>query len=326
MNIKITKSFFLTCLVLSQFLFGFLNPAQAQTSGIVRLVIAFPPGGPSDALARQLAEQLGIELGQQVLVENKPGGNGAVAAQYVLNAPNDGKTLWLTTAGAITINPNLYPKLTYDVQNFAPVSLVVNNQEVLVVNGKNPVTDVDEFLKSSLLKKGGLNLTSSGIGSMPHMAISLFQDSTGKTFTHVPNKGAAPAITDLLGDHVDGFFGDIPGVLSYIQAGNLKAIGIAAPQRNPLLPNVKTFDEMGFKGMNLNNWSAIYVSKSVSNVVLDDLNNAIKRTLENKATYEKIKASGAEPQWSTRADLLRMAQTESNIWRRVIQKYNLKPE
>ena len=121
MNLKITKSIFLTCIVLSQFFFGLQHQAQAQTSGMVRLVIAFPPGGPSDALARQLAEQLGIELGQQVLVENKPGGNGAVAAQYVLNAPNDGKTLWLTTAGAITINPNLYPKLTYDVQNFAPV-------------------------------------------------------------------------------------------------------------------------------------------------------------------------------------------------------------
>jgi tripartite-type tricarboxylate transporter receptor subunit TctC len=300
--------------------------AQAQPNNMVRLVIAFPPGGPSDALARQLADQLGVELGQSVLVENKPGGNGAVAAQYVLNAPNDGKTLWLTTAGAITINPNLYPKLTYDVAQFAPVSLVVNNQEVLVVNGKNPVNDVDEFLKTSLLKKGGLNLTSSGIGSMPHMAISLFQDATGKTFTHIPNKGAAPAITDLLGDHVDGFFGDIPGVLSYIQAGSLKAIGIAASKRNPLLPNVKTFDEMGIKDMHLNNWSAIYVSKGVPSSVLDELNSALKRTLEHKATYEKIKASGADPQWSSRSDLSRMAQNESNIWRRVIQKYNVKAE
>lgn len=313
-------------LALGLLIFGANISSHAQSTNMVRLVIAFPPGGPSDALARQLADQLGVELGQNVLVENKPGGNGAVAAQYVLNAPNDGKTLWLTTAGAITINPNLYPKLTYNVQQFAPVSLVVNNQEVLVVNGKNPVTDVDEFLKSSLLKKGGLNLTSSGIGSMPHMAISLFQDSTGKTFTHIPNKGAAPAITDLLGDHVDGFFGDIPGVLSYIQAGSLKAIGIAATQRNPLLPNVKTFDEMGIKGMHLNNWSAIYVSKGVPNGVLDDLNSAVKRTLENKATFEKIKASGADPQWSTRSDLSRMAQNESTVWRRVIQKYNVKAE
>lgn len=317
---------FLNFLTLGLLIFGVNISTHAQSTSMVRLVIAFPPGGPSDALARQLADQLGVELGQNVLVENKPGGNGAVAAQYVLNAPNDGKTLWLTTAGAITINPNLYPKLTYDVQQFAPVSLVVNNQEVLVVNGRNPVSDVDEFLKSSLLKKGGLNLTSSGIGSMPHMAISLFQDSTSKTFTHIPNKGAAPAITDLLGDHVDGFFGDIPGVLSYIQAGSLKAIGIAASQRNPLLPNVKTFDEMGIKGMHLNNWSAIYVSKGVPTTVVDDLNSAIKRTLENKATFEKIKASGADPQWSTRSDLSRMAQNESTVWRRVIQKYNVKAE
>ena len=319
------KYFLIQSFIACQLIFGLQISVPAQTTSPIKLVIAFPPGGPTDSLARQMAEQLGVELGQTILIENKPGGNGAVAAQYVLNAPADGKTLWLTTAGAITINPNLYPKLTYDVQNFAPVSLVVNNQEVLVVNGKNTVSDVQEFLQNAT-KKGGLNLTSSGIGSMPHMAISLFQDATGKTFTHIPNKGAAPAITDLLGNHVDGFFGDIPGVISHIQSGNLKAIGIAASQRHPLLPQVKTFDEMGLKGMNLNNWSAIYVSKQVSNPILDELNSAIKRTLEHKATSEKIRASGADPQWSSRNDMAKMAQNESNIWRRVIQKYNVKAE
>lgn len=298
----------------------------AQSSNIVKLVIAFPPGGPSDLLARQLSEQLSIELGQSVVVENKPGGNGAVAAQYVLNSPADGKTIWLTTSGAFTINPTLYPKLTYDIKNFAPVSLIVNNQEILVVNSKNPANDVNEFLKNGSDKKGGLNLTSSGIGSMPHMAISLLQDASGYTFTHIPNKGAGPAIVDLLGGHVDGFFGDIPGVLTHIQAGNLKPIGIAASKRNPLFPEVKTFDEMGIKGIHLNNWSGIYVSKQVPANTIEDLNKAIKRTLENKMVNSKIKVSGADPQWSTPNELAQIAQNDFNVWKNIIQKYNFKPE
>jgi tripartite-type tricarboxylate transporter receptor subunit TctC len=300
--------------------------SMAQNSNVSKLVIAFPPGGPTDTLARQMAEQLGIELGQTIVVENKPGGNGAVAAQYILNAPADGKTLWLTTAGAITVNPGLYAKLQYDVKRFAPVSLVVNNQEVLVVNPKNPALDAQQLVKNAMQSKNGINLTSSGIGSMPHMAIELLKDATGNHYTHIPNKGAAPAITDLLGGQVDGFFGDIPGVLPYIQAGTLRAIGLAAPSRNAILPNVKTFAELGIKGMNLNNWSAIFVSKQVPPQTIDQLNKAIVRTLDNKALKEKLLNSGTDPQSSSVLELSNLVESETKAWTALIQKYEIKAE
>jgi tripartite-type tricarboxylate transporter receptor subunit TctC len=299
---------------------------MAQNTNVSKLVIAFPPGGPTDTLARQMVEQLGIELGQTIVVENKPGGNGTVAAQYILNAPADGKTLWLTTAGAITVNPGLYAKLQYDVKRFAPVSLVVNNQEVLVVNPKNPAFDAQQFVKNAIQSKNGINLTSSGIGSMPHMAIELLKDATGNHYTHIPNKGAAPAITDLLGGQVDGFFGDIPGVLPYIQAGTLRAIGLAAPSRNAILPNVKTFAELGIKGMNLNNWSAIFVSKQVPAPTIEQLNKAIVRTLDNKALKEKLLNSGTDPQSSSVLELSNLVESETKAWTALIQKYDIKAE
>ena len=316
----------LATLMLSSVLLAGAVPALAQAPNVTRLVLAFPPGGPTDSLSRQIAEQLGIELGQSIVIENRPGGNGAVAAQFVLNAPNDGKTLWLTTAGAITVNPGLYPKLAYDVKSFAPVSLLVNNQEVLVVNPKNPANDPAQFIKQAAATKNGVNITSSGIGSMPHMAIELLKDASGDYYTHIPNQGAAPAITDVMGGQVDGFFGDIPGVLPFIQAGSLKAIAIAAPKRFAMLPNVKTFDEIGVKGMYLNNWSAIYVSKQVPPAVIEHLNKAIVRTLSNKAVQDKLLASGTDPQHSTPQEMANQAEEETKMWKKIIQKYNIKAE
>ena len=301
----------LATLMLSSVLLAGAMPALAQAPNVTRLVLAFPPGGPTDSLSRQIAEQLGVELGQSIVIENRPGGNGAVAAQFVLNAPNDGKTLWLTTAGAITVNPGLYPKLAYDVKSFAPVSLLVNNQEVLVVNPKNPANDPAQFIKQAAATKNGVNITSSGIGSMPHMAIELLKDASGDYYTHIPNKGAAPAI---------------PGVLPFIQAGSLKAIAIAAPKRFAMLPNVKTFDEIGVKGMYLNNWSAIYVSKQVPPAVIEHLNKAIVRTLSNKAVQDKLLASGTDPQHSTPQEMANQAEEETKMWKKIIQKYNIKAE
>ncbi len=300
--------------------------AVAQTTNVTRIVLAFPPGGPTDSLARQIAEQLGVELGQSIVIENRPGGNGAVAAQFVLNAPNDGKTLWLTTAGAITVNPGLYPKLAYDVKSFAPVSLLVNNQEVLVVNPKNPANDPAQFIKEAMANKNGLNITSSGIGSMPHMAIELLRDATGDHYTHIPNKGAAPAITDVMGGQVDAFFGDIPGVLPFIQAGTLKAIAIASTKRFPMLPNVKTFDEIGVKGIYINNWSAMYVSKQVPAAVIDQLNKAIVKTLSHKTVRDKLLASGTDPEFSTPQEMANQAEEETKVWKKLVQKYNIKAD
>lgn len=293
---------------------------------LIRLVIAFPPGGSSDILARSISEQLSKELNQTVVVENRPGGNGAIAAQFVLNALPDGKTIWLTTSGAAAINPVLYPKLSYSMRSFSPVSLVANTPEVLVVNIKNPAGDAKQFVQNAAEQKNGSNIVSTGIGSLPHMAIALFSDSTKVSFTHIPSKGAAPAITDLMGGHVDGFFGDISGVISHIKAGNLKPIGIGATKRHPLLPDVKTFEEMGYKGIELNNWSAIFVAKNVPATVVNDLNHAIRKVVQNPVIREKLELSGIELKASSPDELASLVRTDMSRWKQIIASHNIKPE
>src|SRR5258706_2525965 len=196
-------------------------PVGAQSS-TVKIVIAFPPGGPVDFVARVLAEGLAKELEQTVVVDNRPGANGAISAQAVAKSAPDGNTLWLTSAGAAVMNPSLYQSLTYDIQrDFVPVSLVVNNSEVLVVNPGNPARNAAELVAQSKQKAEAMPIASSGIGSMPHLAMEVFADASGANLLHVPYKGAAPAITDVMGNQVAGFFGDIPGLIGFIRGGKL---------------------------------------------------------------------------------------------------------
>ncbi|MBP6853349.1 MAG: tripartite tricarboxylate transporter substrate binding protein, partial [Rhodoferax sp.] len=230
--------------------------AQTKTT---RIVISFPPGGPVDFVARSLAEQLGKELGQTVIIDNRAGANGAIGAGEVIRSSPDGHTLWFTSVGAAAINPSLYDKLAYDTQrDLAPVSLVANNVELLVVNPANPARDAAEFVANSKKRKDPTPMASTGIGSIPHFAIEQLSDASGAKLMHVPYKGAAPAITDLMGGQVDGFFGDIPGLIGHVRAGKLKAMGLASTRRHPALPDVKTLAEQGIANVDTNNWYALF--------------------------------------------------------------------
>ncbi len=305
----------------------FSLPVAAQ-SNITRLVVAFPPGGPVDFVARTIAETLGKELGHQVIVENKAGGNGAIAAEFVTRATPDGSTLWLTSVGAVAINPALYEKLAYNPErDLAPVSLVVNNVEVLVVGASVPfASGADLVVASRVPGSKPLAMASSGTGSVPHLAMELLNDAAKINLLHVPYKGAAPAINDVLAGHVTGFFGDIPGLISYINAGKLKALGIAAPKRHPLLPNVKTFNEMGIPGVDSDNWYALFAAKGTSAADLDRVNQAVRRTLNNPQVRARLQASGAEPSSSTSAELAALLKKDTAKWSRVVKVKNIKPD
>lgn len=300
---------------------------QAQPK-ITRIVVAFPPGGPVDFVARTLSEQLSKELGHQVIVENKAGANGAIAAELVARSAPDGQTLWLTSVGAIAINPSLYDKLSYDPQrDFAPVSLVVNNVEVLVVGANAPYNTGAEFVAASRQDPSKpLTMASSGTGSVPHLAMELLNDAAKTNFMHVPYKGAAPAITDVIAGHVHGFFGDIPGLIAHIKSGRLKAIGLAATKRHPLLPEVKTFEEMGVPGVDSDNWYALFAARSTPAAEIDRVNQAVRRTLENAAVKAKLQASGAEVSPSTPAQLATLLKNDSAKWARVVKAKNIKPD
>jgi tripartite-type tricarboxylate transporter receptor subunit TctC len=305
-----------------------LSSAAIAQPKITRLIVAFPPGGPVDFVARTLSEQLGKELGHQVIIENKAGANGAIAAEYVSRAAPDGNTLWLTSVGAVAINPSLYDKLSYDPQrDLTPVSLVVNNVEVLVVGANAPYNTGAEFVAASRQQKSApLTMASSGTGSVPHLAMELLNDAAKINLQHIPYKGAAPAITDVIAGHVNGFFGDIPGLVSHIKAGKLKAIALAADRRHPLLPDVKTFAEMGVPGVDSDNWYALFASKGTPAAEVDRVNKAVRRALGNEAVKAKLMASGAEVAPSSPAELAALLKKDTAKWARVIKAKNIKPD
>ncbi len=299
-------------------------PAFAQQN-VTRIIVGFAPGGPLDAVARQLAPQLGKELGTQVAVENKAGANAAIAAEFVAKAPPDGKTLWITSVGAVAMNPTLYDKLPYDpVRDLAPVSLVVNTVEILVVGANHPASDAAEFIAGARAR--GATLGSSGSGSVPHLAAELLADITNTRITHVPYKGVAPAITDTMARHIDGLFADVPVVLESIKAGRLKALGIAAPQRHPALPNVKTFQEQGIVGVDSNNWYAVFAPRATPAAELDRLSQAIRRALSDPDLMSRLAVTGLQPAPTTPAELARIVATDTAKWSKVIRDKKIRAE
>jgi tripartite-type tricarboxylate transporter receptor subunit TctC len=243
----------------------------------------------------------------------------------VINVPADGKVLWFTSAGAVAINPGLYEKLSYNpLRDLAPVSLVVNNVEVLVVNPSSAANNGSEFVAMS--KQREVTMASSGTGSVPHLAMEQLADSTKGRLLHVPYKGAAPAITDVLGGHVDGFFGDIPGLISYIKSGKLKPIGIAAPKRSPALPDVKTFAEMGVPGVDSNNWYALFAKAGTSKAEIDRINAGIKKVLAQEDIKNRLLQSGADPVGSSAEELGAVLKMDITKWTKLIKAKNIKPE
>ena len=313
--------------LLTVLLLAAVAPASAQTGNVVRLVIAFPPGGPVDFVARILAEGLTKELGQSVIVENKPGANGAISAQFVTKSAPDGMTLWFTSVGAAAINPSLYESLPYDMlRDFLPVSGVVDNVEVLVVNQNNPAGSTSDLVAASKQKKEPTPIGSSGIGSVPHLAMELLVDSTKANLLHVPYKGAAPAITAVMSGEVGGFFGDIPGLIGHIKGGRLKPIGIAAPKRHPLLPEVRTLDEQGIRGVESSNWYALFAPAKTPAAKIEALNAAVRRALAQDAIRTRLTASGADPAPSSPDELAALLKNDTARWGRLIRDKKIKGE
>ena len=292
----------------------------------MRIVIAFPPGGPVDFVARVLAEGLGKELNTTVIVENKPGGNGAVSAQAVIAAKPDGNTLWLSSAGAAAINPSLYQSLSYKMSDLAPVSVVVDNVEVLVTQPDNPAKSVTDLVAQSKQKKEPTPIASSGIGSMPHLAMELLVISSGANLLHVPYKGAAPALTDVMGGQVAGFFGDVPGLIGNVKGGKLKALGTAGAKRSAALPDVPTLDEQGIKGVEVNNWYALFAPAKTPQARIDELNAAVRKVLTSEPYRARLVESGAEPKPSTPAELAALVAADTAKWGKIIKDKGIKDE
>ena len=304
--------------------FGLSVKAQPAKKPI-RIIVAFAAGGPVDFVARTIADPLAKELGRVVLVENRPGASGAIGAAEVIRAEPDGETMWITSVGAAAINPALFEKMSYDMgRDFSAVSLIVNNVELFVTNTKNPANDAAQFIAAVKSKKDATPIGSSGTGSIPHLAMLQLQDSTGLDLLHVPYNGMAPALTDLMGGQVDAEFADVPAVINYVKGGRLKPLAIASKHRISQLPEVKTFEELGIKAVDSNNWYGIFVSSKTPRSVIDQLNKNLKKVLENPSTVTKLEQSGTEPRWSTPDELTAILKLDTQKWAKLIKDKNIK--
>ena len=235
--------------------------------------------------------------------------------------------MWITSVGAAAINPSLVEKSPYDTQrDFAPVSLVANNVEVLVVGAKDPAADAAEFVKTAKASKESTPMASSGSGSIPHLALIQLEEATGARFLHVPYKGMAPAFTDLMGGQVKGVFADVAAIMPHVQGGRLKAIGIAASKRHPALPQVKTFDEQGIKAVDTNNWYALFVSAKTQPAVVQELNKAVRSAIANPDVSARLLRGGAEPKTSTPQELAALLKADTAKWAALIKSRSIKAE
>jgi len=298
--------------------------AQDYPTRNIKIVIAFPAGGPTDFVGRLLADKFKDLLGQTVIVENKAGANGAIGAESVAKAAPDGYTLFLTTSGAVTITPNLRADTPYDtLRDFAPISEVVGNTEVLVVRPELGVNSAKDLIAMAKAKPATLAFASTGVGSPPHIALELLQTAAGVKFVHVPYRGAAPALTDLLGGQVATMFADAPVLMPHIQAGKLKAIGLASGARNPMLPDVPTLREQGYDTV-VDNWYGLLAPAKTPPAIIAKLHQAVRTALNDPVLRDKLVKSGATPVASSPEEFAKFLKDELERLGKVIREHGIK--
>ncbi len=296
--------------------------AQPKSS---KIVVAFPPGGPVDIVARLISDPMAKELGQPVIVENKAGGNTFIAAEMVARSPADGTVMFLTSMSTLVLNPLLYATMPYDpVKDFAMVSTVVSSPTVMVVNTDNKANDLAAFVAASKAAPKPLPFSSAGVGGTTHIALELLIDASGANVLHVPFKGAAPALTDLINGQVDAFLGDLPGVIGHIKGGKLKAIAVAAKQGTPVLPGVKTMGEQGMPNVLMENWYAIVVPAKTPAETIAKINKAVHAAVAAESVRQKLVEAGASIIPSTPEDLTKRVADDKARMGAVIKAKNIK--
>ena len=303
------------------------SPTQAQDypTRPIRVLIAFPPGGPTDFVGRLIADKMSTLLGQRVYIENKPGANGTVGADNIAKADPDGYSLFLTTAGAVTISPHIIANIPYDsLRDFAPIAEVVTNTTVLVVSPKMAIKTAKELVALAEQKPGAISFASTGIGSTTHLAQVLLADAAGASFLHVPYRGAAPMLTDLLGGQVQVVAADLTVLMSQIEAGTVVPIGAAADRRNQNIPDVPTLAEQGYPNTDASNWYALLAPAKTPTALIKKLNDAVNVALDDPDIRGKIVKSGAVPVGGTPEALGKFMRAEYDKWGRVVRDHGIK--
>ncbi len=307
--------------------FAFFGAVQAQDfpNRPIRLIAPFAAGASTDVLARTVAQSMAKDLGQPVVVENKPGAGGALAAETVARAAPDGYTFLLTSAGIVTMNQHIYPKLPYDpIKDFAPLTIAVRMPIVTVVHPSLPIRNVQELVAYARANPGKLSYGSAGTGTSQHLAGELFKAMAKVSILHIPYRGGAPAMNDLLGGQINMMFVQVPSGLPQVKAGKVRAIAVGSDQRDPSMPDVPTIDESGVKGYNSDTWYGFVMPAGVPAPIAQKLHASIVKAL--KENEQKLTAQGFNVDGGSQKQMSETITAESKKWAEVIKTAGIKAE
>jgi tripartite-type tricarboxylate transporter receptor subunit TctC len=318
-----------TPLALLLTLLAALLPASAQESypsKPVRIIVPYPAGGVADLLPRTVGAKLSEKWKQPVVVENKPGASGNIGMAEGARAEPDGYTLVLAPTGNLTVNQFLFRQMPFDVtKDFTPITVLATSPNVLVVHPSVPVKSFKELIAYAKANPGKLNFSSPGSGSGAHLAGELLNVEAGIKAVHVPYKGMAPAVSDLVGGQVQMMFAGISTALPHIRAGKLVALAIASPQRSPQLPDVPTVAESGFPGFDVTSWYGVVVRAGTPLAIVKKLHADMAEALAAPDVKEKLASLGLDPLGNSPEDFAKMIAAESRKWSDIVQKANIKP-
>ena len=305
------------------------TPARAQgyPNKPIRVVVGFPAGGAPDILARLFSEKISPSWGQTVVVDNKPGAGGNIGAEAVAHAPADGYTLALGTVGTHSINGALYTKMPYDmVKDFVPVILLASTPNVLVVHPSVPAKNVQELIALAKSKPGQLTFGTPGVGTSLHVSGELFNTMAGTKITHVPYKGRAMAIPDLLGGHITMMFDNLPSALPVVKEGKLRALGVTSAKRSPSAPDIPTIAEQGLPGYEAESWFAVFAPANTPKDVVEKLNVELNRIFELPDVRQKLATLGLDPVLGSPEKLAAYQKSEIAKWAKVVKESGAKAE
>ena len=301
--------------------------ADGYPSRPVRFVVAFPPGGGTDIIARSIAQKLAERIAQQVVVDNRPGAGGNIGTDIVAKSAPDGYTLLMGSAGPLAINASLFAKMPFDpIKDLAPVTLAASTPNVLVVHPSLRAATVKELIALAKARPGEINFASSGHGTPAHLAGELFNSMAGVRMVHVPYKGAAPALADLLGGQVQLMFSTMPPALPHVKAGKLRALAVTSAKRSPAAPELPTVDEIALPGFEANTWHGVVVPAGTPGAIVARLNREIVAILHLPDVIERLSGQGAEPVGSTPEEFAAYIRAETVKWARVVRESGAKAE
>jgi len=309
---------------------GLAAPVHAQKAEYpvrpVRVVVGFPAGGPSDILARLVAQNLAQSTGQQFVVDNRGGASGMIGAELVAKAPADGYTL-LVVPATHAVNPSLYKKIAFDtVRDFTPVSLVAEGPFILVVHPSLPVKTAQDLIGLARKRPGELNYASAGVGGLPHLAGELFKSMTGVKMNHIPYKGAAPATVDLVAGHVTIMFNNMLSAIPHVKGGRLRAVGVTTLKRSSAVPDVPTIAESGVKGYEVSGWYGVLGPAGLPADVLAKLNTEVNRGMRQPDVMKRLAAEGVDATGSTPDEFGARIRKEMAKWGGVVKAANVTAE